>query len=175
VNSTISPSGGGDVDRFAIAVVGLAVLFAGALQPPLQLIIGFGLGLECDVVVTADLRRPLGLGQLVHFRVGELEEGEGAAIAHGEKGMAEFDLLLHFRAEVLLAPGRNQRNPEEILEEAAVDLVVADHEGVVVQARRKARQQPGGLGLARAFGLDCIHFVLPCADGGDRYHKAPLS
>jgi hypothetical protein len=53
-------------------VVALAVGLAGPFEPALQLVIGLGLGLEGDVVVTADLGRLLGLGQLVHLRVGEL-------------------------------------------------------------------------------------------------------
>ena len=88
------PVGGGDVDRLAIAVIGLAVLLAGPLEPLFQLGIGFGLGLEGDVLVAADLGRLLGLGQLVHLRVGELEEGERAAVGHGEEGVAELDLTL---------------------------------------------------------------------------------
>jgi hypothetical protein len=48
--------------------------------------------------------------------------------------VAEIDLLVELAAEALLAPGRDQRDPEEILEEAAVRLVVAHDEGVVMQA-----------------------------------------
>jgi hypothetical protein len=59
------PVGPADIDRLAIAVVGLAVLFGSALEPALQLVIGFRLGLEGDVVVTPDLWWPLGLVQLV--------------------------------------------------------------------------------------------------------------
>jgi hypothetical protein len=48
--------------------------------------------------------------------------------------MAELDLLVELAAEALLASGRDQRDPEEILEEAAVRLVVAYDEGVMMQA-----------------------------------------
>src|SRR5438132_7337444 len=135
------PVGRTDIDRFAIAVIGLAVFLAGALEPLLQLLIGVGFGLEGDVVMAADLRRLLGLGQLVHLWVGELEEGESAAIRHAEKGVAELDLLLHLGAVIFLAPGGDQRDAEDVLEEATVDLVVAHYEGVVMQARRQFRQQ----------------------------------
>jgi hypothetical protein len=87
----------------------------------------------------------LGLGHLVKLKIGELEKGEGTAVGHAEKGVAERDFLLHFRAETLLAPGRDQRNPEDVLEKAAVDFVVADHEGIMVQARRQAGWQSGSL------------------------------
>src|SRR5271155_5554716 len=72
----------------------------------------------------------LGLGHLVELGVGELEEGERAAVGHRKEGMAELDLSLQFRTEVLLAPGRGQGNPEEVFEEPAVDLMVFHHKGV---------------------------------------------
>src|SRR6266478_4654545 len=55
------PIGRADVDRFAIAVVGFAVVFTGPFQALLQLLVSLRLGLEGDVFVAADLRRLLGL------------------------------------------------------------------------------------------------------------------
>src|ERR1700751_1985881 len=62
---------GGDIDVLAVPVIALAVGLAGALEPAFQLVVGLGLGLEGDVVVAADLRWPLSLRGLVHFRGGE--------------------------------------------------------------------------------------------------------
>ena len=107
-----SPSAVTDVDRFTVAVIGLAVLFAGACQAALQLFVGFGFGFERDVVVAADPGRLLGLRHLVQLGVGELEKRERAAIGHTVKSVAELDLPLQFRAEVLFAPGCDQRNTE---------------------------------------------------------------
>src|SRR6476661_55994 len=104
------PVGRRYIDRLAIAVVGFAILFAGAFQALFQLIVSLRLGLEGDVVVTADLGGLFGLGHLVEFGIGELEKGERAAVGHAEEGVAEFDLPLYLRAEVLFAPGRDQRN-----------------------------------------------------------------
>jgi hypothetical protein len=57
--------------------------------------------------------------------------------------VAEIDLLAELAAEALLAPGRDQRDPEEILEKAAVRLVIAYDKGMMVQARRQALQELG--------------------------------
>src|SRR5580704_9588703 len=79
------------VNRFAVAVIGLAEFFACRVEPGLQLLISLIADLERDVKVAADLGRLLGLSQLVHFRIGELEERQRAAIGKPEKRVAEID------------------------------------------------------------------------------------
>ena len=92
------------VDRLAIAVIGLAEFLAGRVEPRLQRVVGRIVDLQRDMVVAADLGRHLRLRLLVHLRVGELEEGEGAAVGQAEKGVAEFDLL----AEIALCDFSHQ-------------------------------------------------------------------
>src|SRR5204862_3095304 len=46
-------------------------------------------------------------------------------------------------------PGCDQRNTEQVFKEAAVRLVIADHEGIVMQAGRQARQHSAPLALDR--------------------------
>jgi hypothetical protein len=41
-----------------------------------------------------------------------------------------------------LAPGRDQRHPENILEEFPIGLLVTDDEGVVMQPQRQSRPDP---------------------------------
>ena len=38
--------GRGDIDRLAVAVIGLAVVLAGPLKPPFQLVVGIGSALK---------------------------------------------------------------------------------------------------------------------------------
>src|SRR6516225_11383928 len=59
------PIGRAYIDRFAIAVVGLAILLARAFQALLQLLVSLRLRLARDVVVAANLGRLFGLGHLV--------------------------------------------------------------------------------------------------------------
>src|SRR5216683_705957 len=93
----------------------------------------------------------IGAAQRVHLRVGELEERQRAAVGQAEEGMAELDLAVEVAAEGFLAPGRDQGDTEQILEKAAIGLVILDHIGVVMKAKR---QLPEQLRLARGCSLD---------------------
>lgn len=73
----------------------------------------------------------------VHFvsvEVGELEEGQRGAVGHFEKGMAVVDLAAEGGVEGAFAPGGGEGDAEDVLDEGAVGFLVADREGVVVEA-----------------------------------------
>src|SRR5438128_9038233 len=74
--------------------------------------------------------------------------------------MAELDLAVEVAAEGFLAPCRDQRDAEQILEKAAIGLVILDHIGVVMEAQRQFGQK---LRLAR--GCSLAHLL-------DRVHPA---
>ena len=92
------------------------------------------------MVVAADPGRLFRLGQLVHLLVGELEEGQRAAVLQGEKGVAELDLAAEIGAVGLLAPGRDQRNAEQVFEKPAVGFVILDDIGVMVEPPARGRE-----------------------------------
>ena len=70
-------------------------------------------------------------------RVGELEEREGAAVRQPEEQVAVR--ALGAEQHVLLAPGREQRQPDDVLIELPRRLQVARHIGVVMEPVRKFR------------------------------------
>ena len=142
------------VDRPAIAVVGLAEFLAGLVEAALELVIGLVADLERDVIVAADLGRRFRLCQRVHLRIGELKERQRAAIGKAEECVAEIDLTAQIGAVGPLAPGRDQRDAEQILDKAPVGLVVLHHIGVVVQAQRQLVEQ---FGLGARPGFDRVH------------------
>lgn len=65
-------------------------------------------------------------------RVGELEERERAAVTDGEEGVAVGAFLAE--QGLLLAPGRDQRQAEQVLVEVARRFQVAGHRRGMVQA-----------------------------------------
>src|SRR5262245_10198438 len=121
-------------------------------QAPVDLVEGLPVDLEGDVLEASDLRVHR-LGTLVHLRVGELEEGQGAAVTEPEEGVAIGDLALDVRVEDALAPGGDQGQPEHVLEKLAIRLLVAHDEGVVMQARWQVWEQGrSGAGVAVVHG-----------------------
>ena len=85
----------------------------------------------------------IALVHFVGFGVGELEERQRAAVAHFEEGVAVIHVAAEFRAEAALAPGGDERDAEDVLDEGAIDLLVLHREGVVVQALRWLGEQGG--------------------------------
>jgi hypothetical protein len=122
-------------------VVGLAEFLTGALQAVDDLVVGVVRDLERDVVEVADHRRLLRDHQLVDVRIGECEERERPAVAHGEEGVAHRHLPVQPGIVVALAPGRDERNAQQVLEELPVLLLVAHDIGVVMQPLRQFVQQ----------------------------------
>jgi hypothetical protein len=76
--------------------------------------------------------RHLGAELLLVLGVGELEEGEGAAVAEAVEGVA----VRAYRAEELvgLLPGGDEGQADEVLVEGPGRLLVAGDIGVVVQS-----------------------------------------
>ena len=95
------------------------------------------------MIEAADHRRLFGDHQLVDLRVAEREERERAAVGHAEEGVAHRDIAAEPAVVVLLAPGGDQRDAEQVLEELAVLLLVAHDVGVVVQTLRQFGEQCG--------------------------------
>ena len=73
--------------------------------------------------------------------IGEGEERQRAAVAHGEEGVAHRHLAVQPGIVVALAPGGDERDAEQILEELPVLLLVAHDVGVVMQPLRQFVQQ----------------------------------
>src|SRR5262245_12641291 len=147
------PVGARRIERHAVAVIGLTARDAGGGEPSVDLVEGLPVDLEGDVLEAADLRID-GLRALVHLRVGELEERQRAAVGQAEERVAIVDLALDLGVEGPLAPGRHQRQPQDVLEELPVHLMVADDEGVVMKSLREIIQMTHGrrlpAGLSRA-------------------------
>src|SRR5205814_9390798 len=91
---------------------------------------------------------------------GELEGGARAAVGKAETGVAALHFLAGVAADRLLAPGRDQRDAEQVFEKEAVRLVVLDDIGVVMQPQRRAwERRQGGRGCGA--GLDRVHEIPP--------------
>src|SRR3989441_7401981 len=123
------PVGARRVERQAVSVVGLAAGDAGGVEPTVDVVEGLPVHLEGDVLEAADLGVD-GLGSRVHLVVGELEEGQRAAVGQPEERVAVRDLALDLGVEDPLAPGRHQREPEDVFEEVPVGFVIANDERV---------------------------------------------
>jgi len=89
------------------------------------------------VVETTDLRRLLGDHQLIDIGIGEREERQRAAIGHAEERVAHRNIALEPRVVMPLAPGGDQRDAEQILEELPVGFLVAYDVRVMMQALRE--------------------------------------
>ena len=79
--------------------------------------------------------------KLVDLRVAEREERERAAIGHAEEGVAHRDIAAEPAVVVLLAPGGDERDAQQVLEELTVHFLVAHDIGVVVQTLRQFGEQ----------------------------------
>ena len=124
-------------------MIGLAQLDAGGFDAVDQLVIARVVHLERDVVETADFGGLCRLGLLVDLVVGERKECQRAAVAQTVERVAKRDLAADPMIEVLLAPGRGQRDAENILEELAIFLLIPHDIGMVMQAFRRIGQQFG--------------------------------
>src|SRR5690606_20825675 len=127
------------IDRAAVAVlehIHLRRLVAGLLQPLLDAGLGLGIDVQCDVVEGrgGNRRGELGLVLLV----GELEEGQRAAVTDAEEAVAVGALLAE--QLVLLAPRGHQRQADDVLVEMAGGLEGLRGGGGVVQTRRQRRR-----------------------------------
>src|SRR6185312_3700820 len=136
--------GTGEIERLAIAVIGDAVGKPMRLGARQKLVEARRRDFQRDMPPAAAGRQDRAC-RLVSVGIGELEEGEGAAIGQAEEGVAVIDLAREIRVKGPLAPGRDQRQAENVLEEMAVDLLVLDDEGMVVQPQRQ---------LGEAFGFE---------------------
>jgi len=122
-------------------------------ESTVDFVVGLAIDLERDVLEAPDLRVH-GFAPLVHLVIGELEERQCAAVGQPEERVAVRDLALNLGVEDPLAPGRHQRQPENVLEELPVGLVIANDEGVMMESLRQLRQLAHGrrlpAGLSRA-------------------------
>jgi hypothetical protein len=80
-------------------------------------------------------------GALVELLVSELKKRKRATIGKREEGMTVVDFALDVGIENALAPRCDQRHAEDVLEEVAIDLLVAHDEGMMVQPERQTLQQ----------------------------------
>src|SRR5690606_2832187 len=112
-----------DVERAAIAVVRHAIANPRAFEPALGLVEMLAVYLERDMR-EARFARMLGAESLVVLGLCELEERERAAVGERVEGVAVLELSVRFRVVRPFAPGRNERHPEQILEEAPVRFLV---------------------------------------------------
>src|SRR5690606_5478930 len=85
-----------DVERAAVAVVRHAIADPRGLEPPLRLVEVLTVYLERDMR-EARFARMLGPEPLVVFRLGELEEREGAAVGERVERVAVLELSIRFR------------------------------------------------------------------------------
>src|SRR5690606_10241524 len=141
-----------DVERAAVAVVRHAIADARGLEPSLRLVEVLAVDFERDVR-KAGFPRMLRAESLVVFRVRELKEGEGAAVREGIERVAVFELAARLRVVRALAPCRDERHSEQILEEAPVRFLVLRDPGMVMQAERHAHRS----GLPMSSGRGIIH------------------
>ena len=111
---------------------GLRLLVAGRLQPLLDAFLRLRVHVQRDVVERRE--RHLRPELLLVLRVGELEERERAAVAEPEEAVAVG--ALGAEQHVLLAPGREQRQPDDVLVELARRLEILRDVRVVVQPVR---------------------------------------
>src|SRR5690606_4175101 len=124
-----------DVQRMAVAVL-QEVVTAGVVvdvfQPLQQCILLFLVAVQRDVAEAGN--RQFRAELLLVFGIGELEEGQGAAVLQAEETMA----VNPFLAEQFgfLAPGRHQRHADDVFVEGAGPFQVLRYVSVVVQAFR---------------------------------------
>src|SRR5690606_3855310 len=121
------------VQRAAVAVleqVGLRGGDAGLLHALLDAGQGFRIDVQRDVMERR--WRHLRCEQLLVLLVGELEEGQRAAVTQPEEAVAVGALLAE--QLVLLAPGGNQRQADDVFVEMPRGLQVLRRVGRVVQA-----------------------------------------
>ena len=124
----------GDVHRAAVAVLeheGLRLLVAGVLEPLLDALLRFRIDIERDVVERRE--RHLGAELLLVARFRKLEERQRAAVAETEETMRIG--ALGTEQHVLLAPGGEQRQADDLLVEFSGCLEVLRYVGGMVQAR----------------------------------------
>src|SRR5256885_3469623 len=130
------PVGVGHVARAPIPVLeyeGIGRLDASFFYPRLNARLRLSVHLERDMVERR--RRHLRAELRLVGRVGELEEGERPAIADTVESV---NVGAHLAEELIrLAPGRRQRQADDVLVEAPVPLLVPGHVGRVMQARRQ--------------------------------------
>ena len=127
------PVGIGDIERAAIAVlqhIGLRFDDPGSGDAAGEFVLRVSIDLQGDVDERA--RRHLGAEFGLIVRIGELEEGERAAIGEFEEHVAIGALLAE--QLVLFAIGRHQREAENVFVEGAGRLQILGHIGSVVQA-----------------------------------------
>ena len=64
-----------------------------------------------------------------------MEEGQGAAVGNFEKGVAVVDFAADLGAEGALAPGGDEGNAEDVLDEMPVRFLVFNRVSVVMHAK----------------------------------------
>jgi hypothetical protein len=128
------------VDRLAVAVIRLAERQAGGFHALGDLAVGLVIDQHGEVLALLRAHR---LERVIRIGVGILEESERAAVGERIERVTVVDVASESAVIGTFAPGRGERDADDVFPKLPVCLVILHHKRVVMQPLRQTGERFG--------------------------------